>query len=369
NMPFLQKQLIILIVILINSINIGTNPIELTETQLIYNTTMDEYPKLRNKLKTGKQQSKIEKRFLSSSFNNNRWIENIITIAGGNGKGNQSNQLMFPQGIYIDYDSQVIYIADSENHRIIKWRFNNTNGEIVAGGNGKGNGINQLDSPKDVVFDKKSNSLFICDTENRRIVQWFNQINKNPQIITSDITCWSIKIDRKNNLYVSDYEKRQIRRWKIGENPRTDGILVAGGNGQGDRLNQLAFPTSIFVDQDYTIYAADGWNNRIMKWIKDAKEGIILAGRNGKGDGLTQLHFPQGLIVDHWGQIYVADGANNRVMRFSNESSYGVIVMGGNGQGKKLNQLIWPSGLSFDREGNLYVADWGNHRIQKIRIN
>ena len=36
-------------------------------------------------------------------------------------------------------------------------------GQIVAGGNGKGDQIYQLNYPHDIVIDKENNSLIICD--------------------------------------------------------------------------------------------------------------------------------------------------------------------------------------------------------------
>ena len=41
-----------------------------------------------------------------------------ITVAGGNGKGGESNQLNEPGGICIDPEGNIL-IADTENHRII----------------------------------------------------------------------------------------------------------------------------------------------------------------------------------------------------------------------------------------------------------
>ncbi|CAF4389642.1 unnamed protein product [Adineta steineri] len=102
-----------------------------------------------------------------------------------------------------------------------------------------------------------------------------------------------------------------------------------------------------------------------MKWRKDAKEGIIVAGGNGEGNSLKQLFYPQGVIVDHLGQVYVADGGNSRVMRWCEGDEEGEIVVGENGKGSQSNQLNYPTGLSFDNEENLYVADYSNHRIQK----
>ena len=44
-----------------------------------------------------------------------------------------------------------------------------------------------------------------------------------------------------------------------------------------------------------------------MKWMKGAKEGIVVAGGQGQGNSLTQLSHPQGVIVDDLGNVYVAD--------------------------------------------------------------
>ena len=103
---------------------------------------------------------------------NIKWKPNAQTIAGGNGFGGKLNQLSFPQGIYVDHQQQHIYIADRYNHRILKWRLGENNGEIVAGGNGKGNRIDQLNQPFDVIVDENNKSLIICDCGNRRVVRW-----------------------------------------------------------------------------------------------------------------------------------------------------------------------------------------------------
>jgi sugar lactone lactonase YvrE len=105
-----------------------------------------------------------------------------------------------------------------------------------------------------------------------------------------------------------------------------------------------------------------------MKWVKDAKEGIVVAGGHGQGNSLKQLSDPKGVIVDQLDQIYVADHGNHRVMRWHKGAKEGTIVIGGNERGKELNQLYDPSNLSFDRQGNLYVVDSGNDRIQKFEV-
>ncbi len=258
-------------------------------------------------------------------------------------------------------------MADYGNHRIVEWKCNATKGQLVEGENGKGNQMNQLNRPTDVIIDKEKNSLIIADSDNRRVMRWSLENNtKNGEIIISNIDCSRLTMDKDGSLYVTDYVKNEVRRWKRGDQ---NGTIVAGGNGKGNHLNQFNHPTFIFIDEDYSLYVSDAGNHRVMKWLKDAKEGIVVAGGNGKGNSLTQLSHPQGVIVDQLGQIYVADGDNHRVMRWCLGAKEGTIVVGGNGNGEQSNQLNHPGGLSFDRQGNLYVVDWLNDRIQKFEIN
>ncbi|CAF1406562.1 unnamed protein product, partial [Adineta steineri] len=294
---------------------------------------------------------------------NLKWKQNAITVAGGNGQGQQLNQLFQPQGMFIDRNKN-IFIADFYNHRIVEWKYNAKEGQIIAGGHKQGNGIDQLNGPTDVIVDEQNHSIIIADEGNRRVIQWLNQ---NQQILIDDAVCIGLAVDKYGFLYVPDWFTNDVRRWKMGEY-NNKGITVAGGNGSGKQLNQLRSPTFIFVDKEQSVYVTDAGNHRVMKWRKDAKEGRIVAGGNGAGENLNQLSLPDGVIVDDLGQIYVADSGNNRVMRWSEGKDEGEIVVGGNGKGNQSNQFSTPVDLSFDAEGNLYVADSSNDRIQKFEV-
>jgi sugar lactone lactonase YvrE len=293
---------------------------------------------------------------------NQKWKTDGTTIVGGHGQGNGLNQLFGPNGMFID-DDQTIYVADTYNQRILQWKKNEINGRIVAGGNGQGNRNDQLNRPTQVIVDKKNDSLIICDLDNRRVVQWPRQNGQTGVILISNIYCSKLAIDDDGYLYVSDYGKHEVRRWKIGE---MNGVLIAGGNGQGNRLDQLNLPKNIFIDQDQSVYVSNGCNHRVMKWIKGAKEGIIVAGGQGEGNCLNQLSDPFGIIVDQLGSVYIADFGNHRVIRWLKGAREGTILVGGNGQGQQPNQLSHPIDLSFDQQNNLYVLDSWNNRVQKF---
>ncbi|CAF1259094.1 unnamed protein product, partial [Rotaria sordida] len=213
-----------------------------------------------------------------------------------------------------------------------------TNGQVVAGGNAKGNRLDQLNEPSDVLSDKETDSLIICDT--RRVVRWSHHSGTTQgEILIDNISCYGLTMDDQRYLYISDYKKHEVRRYQIGDK---NGTLVAGGNGKGAGLDQLNEPRYIFVDQQQTVYVSDNNNHRVMKWNKGAKEGIVVAGGQGEGNALTQLSYPNGLFVDTLGTIYVADSSNHRVMRWPKGAKQGTVIAGGNGCGKGANQFSYP---------------------------
>ncbi|CAF4615340.1 unnamed protein product [Rotaria socialis] len=189
------------------------------------------------------------------------------------------------------------------------------------------------------------------------------------------------------------------------------GITVAGNQNTaaGSNLASLAYPIDIFVDNNYTLFVADGNNNRIVMYYENAASGILVAGTS-TGSGSSQLNQPKGISVDQTGavvvgdtsnyriqkfpygsmvattvtansgssplgitrdlhtdcndDIYVTDSDNNRVVMFYQSSSIGVVVAGNNGAGSAANQFSTPYGSFIDQNGTLYVADYGNHRVQ-----
>jgi sugar lactone lactonase YvrE len=296
---------------------------------------------------------------------NTRWEYKGFTVAGGNGAGYGPHQLNNPQGLYVD-DDQTVYIADEKNYRIVAWKRDVTSGQVAAGLNGKGKRTDQFNDPRYVIGNKKKDSIFISDTYNKRVMRWLRENGTSGETIISEVSCSGLTMDDNGFLYITDIDKHEVRRYQEGQ---TSGVVVAGGNGKGSGLNQLSYPTYVFVDQESSVYVSDEYNHRVMKWEKDAKEGIIVAGGDGYGYGLTQLYNPQGVIVDQWGTVYVADMYNHRIMRWPKGTPQGNIIAGGNNKGGEANQLNSPKGLSFDRQGNLYVVDNGNYRVQKFNIN
>lgn len=303
---------------------------------------------------------------MNNNSNITRWTQNGITIAGGNGSGHGLNQLYNPLSLSIDEDNQTIYVADYWNNRIIKWRSGLINGETVVNGTIQINQTDQINRPTNVLIDKKTDSLIICDSGNRRVIQCSRHHGTKARTIISDIDCWGLAMDKQGYLYVSDCNRHEVKRWRIGE---PSWKVVAGGNGAGNRLDQLNNPTCIFVDDEQSIYVSDRYNNRVMKWKSDRKQGVIVAGNQIEGNSLEQLSHPTGIVIDQMGTVYVSDSNNHRVMKWPKDAVEGSVAVGGNSHGNQSNQLYNPWGISFDHQGNLYVADNVNHRIQKFNVD
>lgn len=263
-------------------------------------------------------------------------------------------------------DDDTVVVADFGNHRIVEWKKGDTAERVVAGGNGQGSAMNQLNCPTDVIIDKGTDSLIICDSDNNRVMRWSRrQGTTSGEVLIDNIRCHGITMDDQRNLYVTDTQKHEVRRFSVGDNV---GTVVAGGNGKGDALTQLNSPKYVFVDREQTVYVSDHYNHRVMKWVRGATTGAVVAGVQGARSDLSQLSNPQGLFVDEDDTVYVAELGNNRVTRWQKGAQQGTVVVGGNGKGSAPNQFNAPVGLSFDCCGNLYVADWGNDRAQRFSI-
>ena len=56
-------------------------------------------------------------------------------------------------------------------------------------------------------------------------------------MLVDNIGCGKLAMDRQRYLYVPDWDKDEVRQSAIVQ--KNSIIVVAGGNGQGNQLNQL----------------------------------------------------------------------------------------------------------------------------------
>ncbi|CAF0728039.1 unnamed protein product [Adineta steineri] len=145
-------------------------------------------------------------------------------VAGGNGYGNQSDQLSHPKGIFVAEKTGNIYVVDVYNRRVQRWSPSSKVGETVCGGNDEGDDLNQFEYPWSVFVDGNEKQIYVCDPYNGRVVRWSagaeqgefivgnNSKNANPTELPFFA---AIKFDQNGNMYVADSKKNQIRKYLI----------------------------------------------------------------------------------------------------------------------------------------------------------
>jgi len=66
-------------------------------------------------------------------------------------------------------------------------------------------------------------------------------------------------MNQNGDLFVSDYANHSVKRWRKSEIGKGgEGTIVAGGNNRGNKLNQLTYPSHIFIDGEETVYPMVG---------------------------------------------------------------------------------------------------------------
>ena len=195
-------------------------------------------------------------------------------MTGTVGTGN--HELYYPYGLSLDSNSNVLYIADYGNHRIMKYFANSSNGTLVADGNGAGYGITQLHHPMRVHFDASSNSLFIANYIAHNIVCWVLGTNSWTLIAGSATGTHGstsmllyaptdVAVDSMGNVYVSDKNNQRVQFFLSGQ---LNGTTIAGTTSlPGSTANLLYGPESVVVDAQFNLYVSDMYNSRIQRFV------------------------------------------------------------------------------------------------------
>jgi len=337
----------------------------------------------------------------------------ITTVAGngvatysGDGGLATSASLKAPCGVAVD-DAGDIFIADTGNHRVRKVSASDGTIQTLAGtGSGGDSGDGgmadeaQLNAPQGVAVDNDTEIVYIADTGNSRVRRvdggnietaagtgsaGYNgdggaatgaELNKPRKICVS----WA------GSLFIADADNNRIRKVDLS----TTIITTVAGNGDGGYLGDGVLATStrlnkaggVTVDAAGNLLIADTGNARIRKvafatQIITTEAGSGNAGYWGDANPATQalLNKPKGVFEDSAGNVYISDTDNRRIRKVL--ASKGIIYcIAGNGTdgyggdgGPAVDALLdTPLGIWVDASGDVYVADSENHRIRKLDV-
>lgn len=152
-------------------------------------------------------------------------------------------------------------------------------------------------------------------------------------------------------------------------------LLAGVPNSCGASAEKLAFPSSVAVGADGSLFVADTNNHRVQRFACRTEAepsadslhpaGITVAG-NAKceaGTGLGDLNMPTGICIDSRdGSLIVADRGNSRVLRFADGASTGDVIAG--------PEIVWsPWAVLADGEGCVYISDARRALVLKLDLD
>ncbi|CAF1170349.1 unnamed protein product, partial [Didymodactylos carnosus] len=237
-----------------------------------------------------------------------------------------------------------LYISDSANNRIVKWKLNNSSlneGELVIGRIDclAGNSSTELNYPYGMTFDEINQQLYVADSFNYRVLRYnLNQtsfplsgttiIDRSQHILSPDVgNFYYIYYDHINNdLYLLETQNGSVLLYKN---------ITSDSHTQSQSLSiaivgQQQRPGGFYIDKQLSIYIADNSDNSIVKWLKESEQGIIVAGGYGIGSNLNQFDYPVAVFVDEQDSntLYIADFGNSRVMQWLENATEGRTIIG-----------------------------------------
>ncbi|UJR17548.1 hypothetical protein I4U23_004444 [Adineta vaga] len=329
---------------------------------------------------------------------------NVTLVAGGNGIGNSNNQLNMPSGMFIELNTSIIWIADTLNHRIVKWTSPSTS-VVVCGSYGREN--NQFMYPTGLFIDTSdSNTFYVADAYNHRIQMWLSgdTVGKTVAGITGYYgnglnQLWrphAVILDSNQYMYITDYENNRILKWMIGA---SSGVIIGYPINFDTQVIQIPYPRNINFDLNGSLFVTDTYNNRIQKFPISCpavstnlstttipsmtttvanlnascsmttwySNGTTIAG-SSIGDtnyASTSLSSPYDIFIDKNNTMYIVDSFNFRVQRFQSSSTNGITVVNISYYVLELYQFVFMRAISVDVNRSIYTLESENNRVMK----
>ena len=174
------------------------------------------------------------------------------------------------------------------------------------------------------------------------------QLGKPVRVVGGLDRPWQITFNSKQQLVVGEWRGKKVIVFD------KDGNRI-----QRIECERLKGATGVAVDEDDSIYVADGTSDSILKFSKEGKL-VKVVGQRGAQPG--EFNTPRSVKIIN-DKLYICDHCNHRVQILNRDMEY-VESFGRSGSGDC--EFSYPHDLAGDRAGNLYVSDHGNNRVQVL---
>lgn len=205
-----------------------------------------------------------------------------------------------------------------------------------------------------------SGMLYICDTDNHRILKlnpdgklikmvggfgWEKEMFYNP---------YDIHAHSALEVFVADYNNNRVQRYDKDLNY----ISSLQSDENWDETLQFGYPKSVANSIHGDLLILDGENNRLMKF-NSFGEPEISFGDFGEGKG--RLLNPVQIAVSPDDKIFVSDAEQNKIIVFDYFGNY-LSEIG-------TDFLKEPQGICISASSMIFVADPGAERIAAFDMN
>jgi sugar lactone lactonase YvrE len=204
------------------------------------------------------------------------------------------------------------------------------------------------------LYDSSGNVLATAQLQGTGVGPQINFLPGTQSTLGSGFSSpWGVAVDGAANIYVGDTNNNAVKEILAvnGSIPPSPSILTLGSG--------FSLPKGVAIDGAGNVYVADTGHNAV-KEIVAAKGGIPaspIIRTLGSFDG------PEGVAVDARGNVYTTQPFKNEVDEI--QAVNGVIppspVIVSLGSGFNL-----PVGVAVDAAGDVYVADTGNSSVKEI---
>ncbi|MGI9174220.1 MAG: thioredoxin-like domain-containing protein [Rhodothermales bacterium] len=313
--------------------------------------------------------------------------------------------LAYPGKIHAHEASQRLFIADTNHHRLLVTDFDGRVEHTI--GSGEAGLLDgsfeeaQFRQPQGLFYDDETDVLYVADTENhalRRIAFHEQRVEtlagtgaqarfgaREADGARSPLNSpWDLLLhgdDGGRRLYVAMAGSHQV--WSF--SPETGRGEVYAGTGSENIVDAprlealLAQPSGLASDGTY-LYVADSETSALRRIAFGGPDSQVetLVGEGlfeyGDVDGRkpeARLQHPLG-IAYYDGVIYLADSYNHKIRRYFLDGG-ALVSLSGTGQaghhggGPNAAQFNEPGGLAT-ADGRLFVADTNNHRIRTVDL-
>jgi len=288
-----------------------------------------------------------------------------ILMQGGS-YGRAMGQFDYPRGIAVDAAGN-FYVADSRNHRIQKFRSEDSQmawsvGEFArAAADGlSADMVGKFNEPNGVAVDTEG-KVYAMDTWNNRVQVLDPKKGKVLKVLTSTDGFFGpreVVVDKAGFVYVADTGRHRVVKFA----PTGDRVRVLGSaKGKGNQEGEFNEPIGLALDGAGNLYVADRLNFRIQ--VFDAN-GQFVRKFAVKGWEADQIDMEPHMAIDtERGRLYCTDGRGKRILRFNLDGDQlPSLERDANGQ----NLFRAPLGVAVGPQGVLYVTDAGAAKVMKL---